>query len=117
MWKYGQEVFFCLTYVEPKHQSGSHNRAGANDFQCLIWIFCVCQLSPTWYNVGCSQLTSRFDHCQLQLVCPTVEHRPAKNLQHETSETTFDTFEQSRHLLHTLHKSFFFAFQLCFYLS
>ena len=39
MWKYGQEGFFLLTYVEPKHQSDEHNQAGANDFQCLIWIF------------------------------------------------------------------------------
>ena len=38
MRKYGQEGFFHLTYVEPKHQSNSHNQAGANDFQCLIWI-------------------------------------------------------------------------------
>ena len=28
------------------------------------------------------------------------------NLQDETSPTTFDTFNQSQHLLHTLHKSF-----------
>ena len=26
MWKYGQEGFFPLTYVEPKHQSNSHNQ-------------------------------------------------------------------------------------------
>ena len=39
MWKYGQEGFFHLTYVEPKHQSDSHNQAGADDFQSLIWIF------------------------------------------------------------------------------
>ena len=38
MQKYGQG-FFCLIYVEPKHQSNEHNQAGANDFQCLIWIF------------------------------------------------------------------------------
>ena len=25
-----------------------YNQAGANDFQHLIWIFGVCQLSPTW---------------------------------------------------------------------
>ena len=37
MQKYGQS-FFRLTYMEPKHQSDSHNQAGANDFQCLIWI-------------------------------------------------------------------------------
>ena len=34
MQKYGQEGFFLLTYVEPKHQSDEHNQAGANDFQC-----------------------------------------------------------------------------------
>ena len=39
MRKYGQEVFSRLTYVEPKHQSDSHNQAGANDFQSLIWMF------------------------------------------------------------------------------
>ena len=39
MQKYGQEGFFHLTYVEPKHQSNSHNQASANDFQRLIWIF------------------------------------------------------------------------------
>ena len=38
MWKYHHEGFFCLTYVEPKHQSDEHNQAGANDFQRLIWI-------------------------------------------------------------------------------
>ena len=39
MQKYGQEGFFCLTYVEHKHQRDSHNQAGADDFQRLIWIF------------------------------------------------------------------------------
>ena len=46
MRKYGQVGFFRLTYVEHKHQSDEHNQAGANDFQCLIWIFRVRQLSP-----------------------------------------------------------------------
>ena len=50
-----------------------------------------------------------FDRYQLQLVYPTVQHRPARNLQHKASQTTFDMFDQSQHLLHTLHKSF-----LCF---
>ena len=108
-----KKVFFRLTYVEPKHQSDSHNQAGANDFQRSIWIFWVCQLSPAWYNVDCSQLLFWFDRYQLQLVYPTVEHRPERNLQHETSLTTFDTFNQSQHLLD---KSFC-ALQLHFYLS
>ena len=72
--------FFCLTYVEPKHQSDSHNQDGTNDFQHLIWIFWVCRLSPTWYNVDCSQLMSRFDRYQLPLAYPTMEHGPARNL-------------------------------------
>ena len=42
---------------------------------------------------------SRFDYYQLQLVYPTVDHYPARNLQHETSQTTFDKFDQSQHLL------------------
>ena len=61
-----------------------------------------------WYNVDWSQLMSSFDRCQLQLVYLTVEHQPERNLQQETSQTTCDTFNQSQHLLHTLHKSCFF---------
>ena len=57
---------------------------------------------------------SQFDCYQLQRVYPTVGHRPARNLQHKTLPTTFNTFNQSQHLLHTL---IIFAFQLWFYLS
>ena len=60
-----------------------------------------------------SQLMCQFDCYQLPLVYPTVEHHPVRNLQHETSQTTSDIFNQSQHLLHTLHNSFF-AFQLHF---
>ena len=87
MQKYGQEGFFHLPYMEPKRQSDSHNQAGANDFQRLIWIFWVCRLSPVWYNVDCSQLMSRFGRYQLQLVYPTMKHRPERNLQHKTWQT------------------------------
>ena len=31
----------------------------------------------------------------------------SQNLQHKTSQITFDTLDQSQHLLYTLHKSFF----------
>ncbi|KAJ8792786.1 hypothetical protein J1605_019492 [Eschrichtius robustus] len=34
-----------------------------------------------------------------QLVYPTVEHRPARNLQHETSQTTFDTVRLANRVL------------------
>ena len=63
-------------------------------------------LSPVWCNIDCSQLMSQFEHYQLQLVYPTMEHHLTRNLQHDTSQTTFDVFSQSQHLHHTLHKSF-----------
>ena len=113
MWKCCQEGFFCLTYVDPKHQSDWHTHAGANDFQCLIWIFWICQLSPTWYNGDCSKLMSWFDHYQFHLDYRTMEHHPARNLQHKTLQTTFDTFYQSQHFLHILQKSFFFLHFSC----
>ena len=59
---------------------------------------------------------SQFDCCQLQLVYVTREQQPVRNFQQKTLKITFDTFNRSQHLLHTLHKSFF-VFQLCFYLS
>ena len=75
----------------------------------LIWIFWVCRLSPTWYKVDCSQIMTRFALYQLQLVYPAMEHCPGRNPQHKTSQTTFDTFDQSQHFLHTLHKSLCFS--------
>ena len=40
MRKYGREgFFFCLTYVEPKHQSDYRNQAGANDFSAWFGYF------------------------------------------------------------------------------
>ena len=74
----------------------------------------VCWLSPTWHNIDCSQLMCQFDCCQLQLVYLTVECCPARNLQHKASQTSFDLFSQSQHLLHTLHKSFFLHFSCIF---
>ena len=114
MWKYDQEGFLHLTYVEPNNKAISYIQAGANVFLRLIWIFCVCRLSPTWYNIDFSQLMSRFDRCQLQLVYQTMGHRPERNLQHETLKPTSDMSDQSQHLLHTLHKSFFLHFSCIF---
>ena len=71
-------------------------------------------LPPTQHNVDCSQLMSCFDRYQLQLTYPTVKHRPARNLQHKILQTTSNMFLQSQHLLHTLHKSFFFCFIFVF---
>ena len=74
---------FSSTYLEPKHQGNQHKQAGSNDFQCLVWIFSVCRLSLVWYGVDCSQ----FDCYQLQMIHPTMEHCPVRNLQHETLQT------------------------------
>ena len=57
----------------------------------------ILSMSPVslWFNVDCSQLISRSDHCQLQLAYLIMEHRSARNLQQDTPQTTFDTFNQS----------------------
>ena len=72
----------------------------------LIWMCWVWQLSPAWYNTDCSQSTSHSDHYQLWVVYSTMEHHPAKNLQHKVSQTTFHTFDQSQNILHILHNFF-----------
>ena len=51
------------------------------------------RLSLTWCNIDCSQLMSWSNCYQLQLVYPTLEHCPVKNLQHETE----NHFWQARH--------------------
>ena len=58
--------FFHLNYVGPKHQSDEHNQAGAQDFQCLIWIFWI--FGYVGYLLCGLTLISvfQFDHCQLQ---------------------------------------------------
>ena len=58
---------------------------------------------------------SQFDRYQLQLVYLTMEPRPARNLQHKTLQISFDMFDQSQNLLHTLHKSFFFLLFSCIF--
>ena len=62
-------------------------------------------------SYDCSQLMSWFDHYQFQLVFLTMKHCPVKSLQHETT----DTFDQSQHLLHTLHRSFYFFLFGCIF--
>ena len=67
-----------------------------------------------WCNIDCSQFMSGFNCYQFPPVYLTVEHCPARNLQHKTSQTTFNMFNQSQHLLHTLHKSFIFFTPVAF---
>ena len=99
MQKYGQGGFFHLCGIQT---SKWLIKDGVNEFQCLIWIFWVCRLSPAWYKIDCSQLISLYDRYQLQLVYPTREHHSLRHLQHETLQTTFDMLVQSQHILYKL---------------
>ena len=83
----------------------------------LIWIFWVCQISPTWYNIDCSQLMSRFDPYQLQLVFLW----PWSIIQRELSSTKLCkpllTYSISHSTFSTHCSNPFCMFQLHFYLS
>ena len=91
-----------------------HNQAGADDSECLIWIFWVCRLSPTWYTVDCSQVLTQLYCYHVQQVYPTMEHHPTKNHSQETSQNALDMFNQSQHLFYTLQKSLCFAYIFTF---
>ena len=70
--------FFCLTYVKPKHQ----NKTSENNFQCLIWMFWVCQLPCAWSNTDYSQLMFLWSlSTSTRLLI--MKHRPERNLQHK----------------------------------
>ena len=105
-----QSRFYSLNLCGIQTSKRLTYQLGGNDFRYLIWTFWVCWLSPKWRNVDCSQLMSWFDCYQLQLVYPTREPDPGRNLQQETLQTSFDLFDQSQHLRHTLEKSFLFFF-------
>ena len=110
-----QSRFYSLNLCGIQTSKRLTYQLGGNDFRYLIWIFWVCWLSPKWCNVDCSQLMSWFDRYQLQLVYPTREHGPGRNLQQETLQTSFDLFNQSQHLRHTREKSFLFWCFSCVY--
>ena len=71
---FGPKVCMVLSIKQKTHFSFS-------PITSLIWIFRIFGISTMWCNVDCSQLMSQFDHCQLQLVYPTTEHCPERNLQ------------------------------------
>ena len=105
MWKYGQG-FFHFTYVEPKFIKVINT----NKLVKVILNACFEYFEHVSYLSSGTMLTvllmSWLDQYQLQLLYPTVEHHPVRDLQPETSQTTFDMFDHSHHLLHILHKSF-----------
>ena len=79
-----------------------------------LGIFNMWAISPTWYDIDCSQLMSQFDTINFNW-----STRLWNIIQREISSTKLHKpllthFKKSQHLLHTLHKSFF-AFQLHFY--
>ena len=55
----------------------------------------ITKLVQIIFSIDCSHLISQFDFCELQLVYPTMEHHPVRNLQHKTLQTNFDMFDQS----------------------
>ena len=68
-----------------------------------LGILSMSAISYVVYNIDDFQLMSQFDHCPLQLVYLTAEHRPAINLQHRTLQITFAnhcTIIQSQYLLY-----------------
>ena len=99
MQKYRQEGFFCLTYVEPKNQS---DQAGANDFHCLIWIFWVCWL---WYNINLFSISVSIWSLSISTALTYGGAVSSKKSPARALQTIFDTFDQSQHLFHKLHKS------------
>ena len=98
----GQKVHLAFSIKQETHCSFS-------PMTLLVWIFWVRQLSPTWHVVDCLQLVSWVDRCQPQLL-PDCGASSSM----ETSQTTFDTFDQSQHFLHTLHRSFLLSFSCVF---
>ena len=89
-------------------------QAGVNDFQHLIWIFWVCQLSPMWYNTDFSINVPIWSLLLLTRLCNHGTSCSAKKIQDKTSQITFDTFDQSQHLLNILKKSFFVCLSCIF---
>ena len=75
-----RRFFFLLNLCRTQISKWLTCQSGADDFQHLIWIFWVSQLSPMWYNIDCSQLMYRCNPYQLQGIYPTVKHCQTRNL-------------------------------------
>ena len=113
-----QDPIWCNeTQPRPNAVKTKHNQADANGFQCLIWVFWICWLSPSWYNIDYSQWMSWFDCHQLQLVYWTMEHHPVRNLQHKISQTTFWYVQSITAPFPYVVQTFFCVFQMHSYFS
>ena len=85
----------------------------------MIWIFWVCWLSLVSHGVECwlSSISMLTQSLSTPTGLPDRGALPSKKSPAWNIANHSDMFHQSQHLLHTQHKPFFFAFQLCFYLS
>ena len=116
-WELDAEIqsrrFFFPLMCNPNIKVMNITKNGASDFQHLIWLFWVCQISLSWYNIDYFQcfnlITINFNWCAWvgsiiqQEISSMKLHKPL--LTHSiTSPYT------SPYLLHTLHKSFFLHF-------
>ena len=77
---WSRRFFFLLNLCRTQISKWLTCQSGADDFQHLIWIFWVSQLSPMWYNIDCSQLMYRCNPYRLQRIYPTVKHCWTRNL-------------------------------------
>ena len=93
--------FFCVTYVEPKHQSYEHNHKFFPMFDLdILSMSSYLRVVQHWLFS-----MSPFDRYQLQLVYLTVEGLIQWEIFSMKLQTTSEMFSQSEHLLHTLHNS------------
>ena len=103
-------IYLCGT------QNEQHNQAGVNYFQHFIWISWVCQLSPTYVCIDCSQV----------FICSLSAAIGLPDLG-ASSSGKLPTWNFTNHIWHicsvtapppyTAQFFFFFAFQLHSYLS
>ena len=80
----------------------------------LVWLSCICQLSPMWYNIDCSQC---LDFIAINFNWSTW---PWSIVQWNISSTKLHKpllIHSNHHSTFSIYCTFFFVFQLHFYLS
>lgn len=101
--KYGP-VCFSITNGNHTSKRVTYNQDCANDFQHLIWIFCIgwfiFHVVRHWLFSGNNLIWS--------LSISVAEYLWKINFQFETLQTTCDSFEPTQYLLHELESNFTF---------
>ena len=108
-WRYwvGQKFHLVCSIRQKIHFSFS-------PITLLIWIFSVCHLSLTWYNINRLQLMSWFNFSWTTQLWSIIQREISDMKLHKT--LLMCSINHSTFSVHSLHKSFF-AFHLHFYLS